>query len=70
MDEADRAQEAIERAEAHIASHAFRARQPSITCLECDVVLEAHRREYGTCIECQRDLERDANLYARRYGLP
>lgn len=69
-DDADRAQEAIERAEAHLAAHAFRVRHPSITCRECDDVLELHRREYGTYIECQKALEREANLYARRYGLP
>ena len=38
-----------------------------LTCRECDDTLLTHRREYGTCIECQIVLDvRDFQSPSRR----
>lgn len=65
-DDADKAQEAMERAEAHREARAYREPILFLMCRECGDILEPHRMEFGTCIECQRALERQADLYTRR----
>ena len=58
-DDCDRADEMIlldlERA---IAAARSPMREPATRCRYCDEPLEVHRREYGTCIECQQRAER------------
>lgn len=61
MDDADRAQIEIERAEErHRYQLAIGAGKSvwALVCVECGVELEPHRREFGLCIECARSRER------------
>jgi Zn finger protein HypA/HybF involved in hydrogenase expression len=39
--------------------------QPATECADCDVELEPHRHEFGTCIECQTARENRARLYRK-----
>lgn len=57
-DTADEAQEKIERGlENVLAAHRSSKPVPRLTCVECDVYLPSYRREFGTCIDCQREIE-------------
>jgi hypothetical protein len=47
-------------------NHAERDRSPPADeCADCDIALEQHRREFGTCIECQSAREKRARLYRK-----
>lgn len=66
-DEFDRAQD-LEEKERQIAilQHASRPKeQPRDDCADCGADLEAHRKPYGTCIECQTARENRERLYRR-----
>lgn len=59
MDDADRAQNAIERElDAALASRPKPKFTYRLHCEACWVLLEQHRREYGICVECASDRER------------
>lgn len=68
-DEADVAQEQIERAMLHFSHHlGIRPKRAACShCEACGEVLESHRKEYCTCLECARRQEMmDAMRWPRR----
>ena len=65
MDEADRAQEAMEKEEA-MRTRARTTYVPRLTCRTCDDPLPPHRRPYGQCMDCAQEEEHTNKLYARR----
>jgi RNase P subunit RPR2 len=64
VDDADRAQVAIERG---IASALANHQQPTawrLTCRDCEEPLMPHRQQYGICVDCQAKRELNSRLNA------
>lgn len=62
MDDADRAQALIDAELDATLGARRRGATYRLHCADCGLLLEQHRREYGLCMECASDRERDARL--------
>ena len=66
MDEADRAQERIERElAANLAAALEQSSKASDQCGDCGVLLPIVRRPYGRCIHCAAAREKQQQQYRR-----
>lgn len=64
-DDADRADEQIQRdLDAAIAAARAIQAPDADYCADCGKRLATHRREYGRCVECQRDREQRQRMRA------